>query len=86
MPMLDYNLATPLFKTIYLGHPSCEQFRGEDLAKVVLDLLAAYDLHAANVVAGFTGGCHDGQYNKLSVMEHIGWLQLRSLIMLSTCF
>ena len=74
VPMLDYNLATPLFKTFYLGHPSCEQFRGEDLAKVVLDLLEAYDLHAANLVSGFSGGCFDGQYNKLCVMQHIGRL------------
>lgn len=70
--MLDGNLATPLFKTIYLGHPSCEKFSGEDLAKVILKLLADYDLHASDIVAGFTGGCMDGQYNKLHVMNHIG--------------
>ena len=39
---------------------------------MVLDLLAAYDVHAANVVSGISGGCYDGQYKKLFVMEHIG--------------
>ena len=72
IPIIDWNVATPLFKVIFLGHPSCPKFCGKDLARVIRLLLEDFEIYAEDLVKGFVGGTFDGQYLNLNVLRELG--------------
>ena len=72
VPLLNSDLSTELFKTVYIGHPSCQQFDGKTLAKEVWSLCSEFGFDCQRFLESFVGSCWDGQYVHLSVVKHIG--------------
>lgn len=74
IPNLNGDLSTPLFKTVYLGHPAASKFDGLSLAQDLLKLCQDYGLDRDILRKGLCGGVFDGQYLHLKVLEHLGIL------------
>jgi hypothetical protein len=72
IPLLDGDLTTPFFKSVYLGHPSCQSFTGQALAGEILELFNKCGISTDWLRDALVGGVFDGQYIHLNVMMHLG--------------
>ena len=68
---LDSNYHLPFIVTAYLGHPACERFTGDYLARKIFKQLTNLNILVSHGSSGYTGLSVDGQYLNLKVNKHL---------------